>query len=446
MICALSFINGKVHFRSKYVATQQHMEEEKRKQFLYMGQMGTRNKQLFKDSLKALFSMVTGSAFNLQFRNPSNTNVFFWGGKLLSVYETCLPYCLDPFTLETLGPDTLNGNLKLGCLGAHFKIDAVGKRLIVFSQRPGLGRMPCVDVFEFNQDWSLYSKQRCLVEGLNYMHDICMVPDYYIIHITPFVKVSSWISFKIAAGWTSSGETMRHYPELPSKFVIIPRDSSQGSPIISVDTGHFHIFHFGTAHQLDNSIRFTAPCLGPKFNMTFENEVWLSNVGVAPGQTTNFTIDLEKRTCEHSVVDKASVEFPTTHPYRNGMVGTRYNYLMANDRPGENLPYRDVVKFDAESESRQVWYSEGIIGEPTFVPRLGYEGRDRGDEDDGYVLVQLYHPGKHLTSFCVLDAKNVEKGCIAKINLKHHIPYGFHGTFSPEVFVTPIVPLVKSKL
>ena len=82
MICALSFINGKVHFRSKYVATQQHMEEEKRKQFLYMGQMGTRNKQLFKDSLKALFSMVTGSVFNLQFRNPSNTNVFFWGGKV----------------------------------------------------------------------------------------------------------------------------------------------------------------------------------------------------------------------------------------------------------------------------------------------------------------------------------------------------------------------------
>ena len=104
------------------------------------------------------------------------------------------------------------------------------------------------------------------------------------------------------------------------------------------------------------------------------------------------------------------------------------------------------LQFDAENVSRQVWYSEGIIGEPTFVPRLGYEGRDRGDEDDGYVLVQLYHPGKHLTSFCVLDAKNIEKGCIAKINLKHHVPYGFHGTFSPEVFVTPIMPLAKSKL
>jgi carotenoid cleavage dioxygenase-like enzyme len=64
-------------------------------------------------------------------RNPSNTNVFYWEGaitpsrccacslhssihcyhtcshrvgKLLSCYETSLPYSLDPFTLQTLGP------------------------------------------------------------------------------------------------------------------------------------------------------------------------------------------------------------------------------------------------------------------------------------------------------------------------------------------------------
>ena len=82
MICALTFVDGRVHFRSKYVATQHHIEEETKKQFLYMGQMGTRNKHLVRDSMRALFSMVTGSPFSLQFRNPSNTNVFFWGGKV----------------------------------------------------------------------------------------------------------------------------------------------------------------------------------------------------------------------------------------------------------------------------------------------------------------------------------------------------------------------------
>jgi len=35
-----------------------------------------------------------------------------------------VPYCLDPYTLETLGPETMGGALKLGALAAHFRIDA----------------------------------------------------------------------------------------------------------------------------------------------------------------------------------------------------------------------------------------------------------------------------------------------------------------------------------
>ena len=43
-------------------------------------------------------------------------------------------------------------------------------------------------------------------------------------------------------------------------------------------------------------------------------------------------------------LDNCCAEFPTTHPYRNGVRGTRYIYLMASDRTDEPLPFRDVVK------------------------------------------------------------------------------------------------------
>ena len=79
-----------------------------------------------------------------------------------------------------------------------------------------------------------------------------------------------------------------------------------------------------------------------------------------------------------------------------------------------------------------MWYSHGCIGEPVFVPRNGYSSANTGDEDDGYVIVQLYVPEKHVTEFCVLDAKNLS--LLARIKLKHHVPYGFHGTFTPKVF------------
>lgn len=77
-----------------------------------------------------------------------------------------------------------------------------------------------------------------------------------------------------------------------------------------------------------------------------------------------------------------------------------------------------------------MWYSHGCVGEPVFVPRLGLASVDQGDEDDGYVLVQLYIPDKHVSEFVVLDAKHVDQGPIVRIKLKHHIPYGFHGTLS----------------
>ena len=80
------------------------------------------------------------------------------------------------------------------------------------------------------------------------------------------------------------------------------------------------------------------------------------------------------------------------------------------------------------------------------MPRYGYESTEKGDEDDGYVLVQLYRPGKHRTDFCVLDAKNIELGPVARIKLKHHVPYGFHGTFTPECFIPLSVPALTSKL
>ena len=103
------------------------------------------------------------------------------------------------------------------------------------------------------------------------------------------------------------------------------------------------------------------------------------------------------------------------------------------------------LQYDAKHEQRQVWYSHGCVGEPVFVPRQGWDSWKEGDEDDGFVIVQLYVPEIHCTEFAILDAKHVDCGPIARIKLKHHIPYGFHGTFAPEVLMDSYY-LPKAKL
>lgn len=123
--------------------------------------------------------------------------------------------------------------------------------------------------------------------------------------------------------------------------------------LVSYDSYPYsQIFHFSTAEQHCDEITFCAVCLGTKFDMSFVGDMWLGNTDVAPGRMHKFTLDLGKRTCEGHLSDCASVEFPTVHPYRHGLVGGRYSYLMASDREGQNLPYRDVVKVRGSNTHR----------------------------------------------------------------------------------------------
>lgn len=445
MVCKVSFLDGRAHFCSKFVRSAHRMHEQSEKKFIYPGQMGTRNLNRSKDTLSAISTFMTGQKSDLTFRNPSNTNAFYWGGKILALYETHLPHALDPYTLETLGLDNLGGQLKLGNCAVHFRIDPVTMRLVLFSLRPSLNSQPSLVIYEFDSGWKKLKEMKLKIPGLNYAHDLLLFPDYYLFHITPFVEATKWGAFKILSGLASPGDSVKHYQHLPSQFVVIPRNATSDKDVICIDTGRFHIYHYGTCQQLSlNKLNFNCVCLDEKFNMSFEKG-WLTNSHISPGQVYNFDLDLATRTSSYQKIDTSNAEFPTSHPYRNGVKGTRFIYLMASDRE-ERLPFRDVVKIDCATLNKTVWYSDGIIGEPVFIPRHGYESREIGEEDAGYVVVQLYCPEKHKTDFCILDAQKIENGPIARIKLKHHVPYGFHGTFTPEVFLFDRVPMLKAKL
>eukprot|EP00884_Botryococcus_braunii_P008784 jgi/Botrbrau1/17907/Bobra.50_1s0008.1 len=55
-------------------------------------------------------------------------------------------------------------------------------------------------------------------------------------------------------------------------------------------------------------------------------------------------------------------------------------------------------------------------------------------EDDGHLLGMVYDNELQLSSLVVLDAKDFNKGPLARIWLKHHVPHGLHGQFTPSYF------------
>ena len=84
-------------------------KELKEGRMLAKGLMGSCPPKTWTESATEWFQDITRMKMpNIRFKNVSNTNVFYWGGKLLSCWELGLPYSLDP---DTLGVFCININL-----------------------------------------------------------------------------------------------------------------------------------------------------------------------------------------------------------------------------------------------------------------------------------------------------------------------------------------------
>jgi all-trans-8'-apo-beta-carotenal 15,15'-oxygenase len=147
-----------------------------------------------------------------------------------------------------------------------------------------------------------------------------------------------------------------------------------------------------------------------------------------PGQLWRFQIDLEAGTASRRLLDQRACEFPFVNP---ALIGKPHHwiFLAAAHQPEGDAPHQAIFKINPES-GQQDLYSfapKGFVGEPIFVPR---PGSDR--EDDGWVLTLVYDAARGRTDVAILDGTDLQKGPIAHLHLKHHIPYGLHGSFVPN--------------
>ena len=46
-----------------------------------------------------------------------------------------------------------------------------------------------------------------------------------------------------------------------------------------------------------------------------------------------------------------------------------------------------------------------------------------------------YDSEYHRSDVVILDGRDLNRGAMATIHLQHHIPYGLHGSWTPECFV-----------
>lgn len=125
-------------------------------------------------------------------------------------------------------------------------------------------------------------------------------------------------------------------------------------------------------------------------------------------------------------------ELPRINYRRSNMHPYRYAYGTGTDFSRPRGFIDRLVKVDIHEREERVWKEAACYpGEPVFVPspesRGSAEGTEAGAEDAGIILSVVLDIEKERSFLLVLDAPSFTE--IARCEVPHHIPLGFHGNF-----------------
>ncbi|MGL4883927.1 MAG: carotenoid oxygenase family protein, partial [Waterburya sp.] len=421
MISAFSFQDGQAYYRNRFVKTTAYVQEKAARKILYRGVFGTQRPGGWFNNI-----------FDFKLKNIANTGVIYWGGKLLALWEAAEPHRLDPKTLETIGIDYLDGVLEAGdAFAAHpwvdpsCALDNGNPCLVNFRVEPGLSSK--ITLFEFAPSGKLLRRHSHSIPGFSFIHDFIITPNYAIFFQNPV----NFNPLPFLFGMRGAGECVQFQPGKPTNVILIPRDPSKSEvKTFSVESGF--VFHHANAFEQENKIYVdsityqTLPQVQPNSNY---KEVDFDSLD--PGQLWRFTINLDNGTIDRQMLESRCCEFPTHNP---NQVGRDYRYLYIGAAHNEvgNAPLQAIMKLDLHTGERQLhsFAPSGYVSEPIFVSKP-----NAVSEDAGWILTLVYDGSKHLSTLAILDGENLAGEAFALLHLKHHIPYGLHGSWCDQVFI-----------
>ncbi|MEO0827768.1 MAG: carotenoid oxygenase family protein [Cyanobacteria bacterium J06635_15] len=418
MVNAIAFKNGRAFYHNRYVKTEAYMAEQKASKPLYRGVFGTQKPGGW-----------LANAFDLKLKNIANTNIVYWGERLLALWEAAEPHRLDPTTLDTLGLDDLWGTISSGgAFTAHPRIDPACSQadnqpcLVGFAVKPGLSST--ITLMEFGPSGSLVHQHSHVIPGFAFLHDFALTPHYAIFFQNPV----SFNPLPYVLGFKGAAECLQFEPKQPTRIILIPRDGT--SPVRTFEADPCFVFHFANAFEQGGEVIIDAVCYEGFPSVEDGNDYQNVDFDKVPeGQLYRFKLDLALNTVEtHNLISRCC-EFPSLHPNHMGRA-YRYLYIGATHKSAGNAPLQAVLKRDLETGEEQLWSiaPRGFTGEPIFVP---WPNGTR--EDDGWVLMLLYNAERRCSELAILDGQNISNE-IARLKLNHHVPYGLHGSFVSAYF------------
>lgn len=354
------------------------------------------------------------------FRGNGNTNVLAHGGRILAFEEMSCPYELDR-DLGTVGQTEFGGSLPVGTF-AHPKIDRItgDMHILGYAWTDSLLRYNVID-----RSGAILRQSTIEMGGSVMVHDMGMTDRYVVVMDLPVV-------FDIELAATGRRLPYRWDDSYNARIGLVPRAASSSGveDIVWIEIDPCFVFHPVNAYDDAERVVFDVV----RYPTMFKHDVEGPNDG--PSRLERWILDPTDRTCDVTVLDETSQEFPRiderrtarAHRYAWAPMAT-IDVLGSADATRSNA----ILKHDLQRGTRtELALGAGrVAGEVVFVPA----GDDAG-EDEGWLMGYVADLAEGASELLVIDAGSMTEQ--ARIRIPRRIPAGFHGNWVADSALLPI--------
>lgn len=410
MIHQIAFKDGRASYRNRLVRTKGFQAEQEAGHAIWAG--------LMEDPRK---SLRPGWGAHGGIKDASSTDVVVHAGKVLSTYYQCGEgYRLDPFTLDQQGTE---GWVPLDGISAHPKVDESTGELLFFnySKYPPYMHYGVVD--RHNR---LTHYIPVPLPGPRLPHDMIFTKNFTILNDFPLF----WDPELLKKGL----HVVRFFPELPSRFAIVPR-YGKTEQIRWFDAAPTFVLHFLNAYEEGDEVvvdgYFQEDPMPKSDHLSPQGYermmVYLDQHKMRP-KLHRWRFNLKTGATVEQRLDDRILEFGMINQQ---FAGRKYRYVYsAVAKPGWFL-FNGYVKHDLETgQSWQIGLGEDCYAsEAPFAPRINAQ-----DEDDGYLVSFTTDERTGTSEAILIDAKRFTDGPVCRLKLPHKIASGTHSCWAPGAF------------
>ncbi len=402
MLHGVQFAGGQASYRNRWIQSKALMAEVDLGRAVYPGLSDVMN---FPDE------SLVGDAGPV--KNPANTHIVRHANKILALWEQGLPTEIAP-DLGTVGNWDFDGELQ-GAMTAHPRIDPRTGEMFFFAYN---FFAPYLVYYVVDAGGKLIRKVDLDLPMPVMMHDMLITEEHAVFLDSPIV-------FDMNA--MATGESMIQWkPENGTRVGVMPR-LGDAEDIRWFEVPTSHVQHFWNAFVEGNRVELSG-CRFEKVDFGIEaegsdKESGVTTVGAKPAR---YWVDLDTGESGSEFFDDMNGEFCRINDDYTG-VRADCLYMSGFTRPNAAAgDFDTIVKYDQRTGTRTQWYSgeHGHVGENVFAPDPNGQA-----EDDGWLINSTHDDESGTSEVVVLDARDVEAGPIARVQIPQRMPFGFHANW-----------------